>query len=494
MTLRVAAYCRVSTDKTDQLGSFESQKTFFREYISRRSDWVLAGIYADEGITGTSAADRTAFLKMICDATTGLVDLIVTKEVSRFSRNILDAVAYTRKLKNAGVGVIFLNDGISTLDPDSELRLGIMASVAQEESRKTSQRVKWGQCRSMERGVVFGPGLLGYDVKNGRIAVEPAGAEIVRSIFALYVYENKGVRAIADTLTERGIPTKTNQNVWLPATVLKILKNEKYCGDLTQRKTVISDYLTHKKTVNRDETALICLTDHHEPIIEKALWEAAQAERKRRSSFAPPSSGHGSRYPLSGKISCSKCGGVFTCRTRKRSTGSTYRTWCGGSCVCFGGHAHFREELLTACIRQIFASLAEKNALDRFMDILARLAPDHKARQASLLHEITGRERKKLKLIDAFISGDISREEYLPLKKRVDDTLRRLREELLATDDGPQDEPSAIAEYTDALSSGRGGEPDFFLNLVERIAVIRPDKIAVFLKNGSGSWTVSFTA
>ena len=190
--IKVASYCRVSTDKDDQANSFESQQRYFRAYIDRQPEWELYQIYADEGITGTSTKKRAAFNQMIADARMGKFERILTKEVSRFSRNILDTIAYTRELKALGVGVLFLNDGISTLEPDAELRLSIMGSIAQEESRKTSSRVKWGQTRRMEQGVVFGRSLLGYDVKDGRLTVNPEGAELVRLIFHKYGVEKKG--------------------------------------------------------------------------------------------------------------------------------------------------------------------------------------------------------------------------------------------------------------------------------------------------------------
>ena len=161
MVLRVVAYCRVSTDSLDQQGSLESQKRYFTEYISRNPDWELAEVYVDEGITGTSTRKRRAFNQMMADAENRAFDLILTKEISRFARNTLDSIFYTRKLKDLGIGVVFVGDNINTLEPDAELRLTIMSSIAQEESRKTSDRVKWGQKRRMEQGVVFGRDLLG---------------------------------------------------------------------------------------------------------------------------------------------------------------------------------------------------------------------------------------------------------------------------------------------------------------------------------------------
>ena len=153
---RVAAYCRVSTDHEDQANSFESQQRYFRQYIERNPDWELYEIFADEGISGTNTKKRSEFKRMIACAKEGDFDLIITKEISRFARNTLDSIYYTRDLKKHGVGVIFMNDNINTLDGDAELRLAIMSSIAQEESRKTSERVKWGQKRQMEQGVVFG--------------------------------------------------------------------------------------------------------------------------------------------------------------------------------------------------------------------------------------------------------------------------------------------------------------------------------------------------
>ena len=184
--IMVASYCRVSTDKEDQANSFASQQRYFKEYIDRQPDWELYRVYADEGITGTSTKKRVQFNHMISDAKMGKFQIILTKEVSRFSRNILDTIGYTRELKALGVGVLFMNDGINTLEPDAELRLSIMGSIAQEESRKTSTRVKWGQTRQMERGVVFGRSMLGYDVKDGTLTINPEGAELVRLIFHKY--------------------------------------------------------------------------------------------------------------------------------------------------------------------------------------------------------------------------------------------------------------------------------------------------------------------
>ena len=193
---RVAAYCRVSTDHEDQANSFESQQRYFRQYIQYHPDWELYDIFADEGLSGTTTKKRREFNRMIACAENGEIDLIITKEISRFARNTLDSISYTRELKRHGVGVIFMSDNINTLDGDAELRLAIMSSIAQEESRKTSERVKWGQKRRMEQGIVFGRSMLGYDVKDGKMTINEDGAEVVRRIFHKFVNEGKGTHVI----------------------------------------------------------------------------------------------------------------------------------------------------------------------------------------------------------------------------------------------------------------------------------------------------------
>lgn len=280
--MRVAVYCRVSTDKEDQINSFESQKRYFAEIIGRRTEWELCGIYADEGVSGTSTAKRREFNRMMEDARAGRFDRIITKEVSRFARNTVDALTFTRELRGRGIGVEFVNDGINTLEPDAELRLAIMGSIAQEESRKTSSRVKWGQTRRMEQGVVFGRSLLGYDVKDGQLTINQEGARIVRKIYQWYVFGGMSSAGIAKRLTEEGIRTARGNREWNSGVVIKILKNEKYCGDLLQKKTVTPDYLTHQKRTNRGQEAMVYLRDHHEPVIDRELWERAR-ERMCRS-------------------------------------------------------------------------------------------------------------------------------------------------------------------------------------------------------------------
>lgn len=336
---RVAAYCRVSTDSDDQANSFESQQRYFRQYIERNSDWELYEVFADEGISGTNTKKRKEFNRMIECAKNGAFDLIVTKEISRFARNTLDSIFYTRELKKHGVGVIFMNDNINTLDGDSELRLAIMSSIAQEESRKTSERVKWGQKRQMEQGVVFGRSMLGYDVKDGKMYINEKGAEVVRLIFHKFVDEGKGTHIIARELQEAGIePMRVKE--WHNTVILRIIRNEKYCGDLVQKKTYTPDFLSHEKKYNRGQEKFIIIKDHHEPIISRELFNEANRILDERSLSQKDKAKYSSRYPFSGKIKCGRCGSSYVARYKTRKDGSQYKAW-----RCFEAVKHGRSHI-----------------------------------------------------------------------------------------------------------------------------------------------------
>lgn len=326
--LRVCAYARVSTDKDDQANSYESQVRYFTDYIKQHSDWAFAGIYADEGISGTNTKKRHEFNRMITDAENGLIDLILTKEVSRFARNTVDTLSITRSLKKQGIYVIFVNDNINTADGDGELRLSIMATIAQDESRKTSERVKWGQKRQMEKGVVFGRDMLGYAVEGGKLYLNEKEAEIVKLIFHKFTNEGKGTHVIARELREAGIlPMRVKE--WSNTVILRVLRNEKYVGDLCQKKTWTPDYLSHEKKYNRGDEEKVYIRDHHPEIaiIDRELWDRTQAELERRSPSPELKAKHSNRYWCSGKLICGECGGRFVSRTQHLKNGDTYKAW-----------------------------------------------------------------------------------------------------------------------------------------------------------------------
>ena len=410
--IRVAAYCRVSTDSADQANSFASQQRFFREYIDRNPQWELAHIYADEGITGTSTRKRKAFNRMLSDARQGAFSLILTKEISRFSRNILDTIRCTRQLRDMGVGVLFLTERLNSLDPEAELLLTFMGVLAQEESRRTSVRVKWGQTRRMEQGVVFGRSLLGYRVAGGRLTVVPEQAELVRLIFRKYALEGKGTAAIARELQESGFRTAAGGTEWHASHIVRILKNEKYVGDLIQKKSITPDYLTHARRANRGQEELVVLHEHHEPIVSRELWNAAQRELQRRSRGQ--GSGHGNRYLFSGKIRCGLCGACFVSRVR----GDLHR-WACASAVRSRGGCTIGKLIRDDDAMEMLRAALESLCLDQEMlvrAVLERLPAEEGTEKLRRRREALLRKREAA--LDAYCAGDLTREE---LRRRKDD-------------------------------------------------------------------------
>lgn len=444
--IKVASYCRVSTDSEDQANSFESQQRYFREYIERQPDWELYEVYADEGITGTSTKKRTQFNRMMNDAYSGKFKLIITKEVSRFSRNLLDTIAYTRELKSLGIGVIFMNDGFTSLDPDAELRLSIMGSIAQEESRKTSSRVKWGQSRQMEKGVVFGTSMLGYDVCDGKLTINPEGAEIVRMIFHKYAIEKKGTSTIARELREAGIKTYNGNTMWNDTSIVRLLRNEKYVGDLIQKKSITPDYLTHEKKRNTGQEELITIRDHHEPIIDRELWNDVQEELARRNRNNSGSAGHSTRYVFSGKMVCAECGARFVSRKKTRKSGSSYMRW-GCYRACCVGRKHIdslgneigcdvgkqiRDDLALEALTKVIKSIPAdfEWIIQNLTNIVVSAIQSGEAPQDNpdrLRKQIEQLQKKKETTIDAFASGLITKEELQQMKARYDEQIAPLQ-------------------------------------------------------------------
>lgn len=410
--IKIAAYCRVSTDSLDQANSFQAQQRYFLSFINNHHDYELYEIYADEGISGTTTKNRTQFIRMMDDAKHGCFQRILTKEVSRFSRNLLDTILYTRKLKDYGVSVCFITDGIDTVDPDAELRLSIMASIAQEESRKTSARVTWGQTRQMERGVVFGRSLLGYTVKSGQISVEPIGADTVRMIFHKFVYEEKSASQIARDLSDAGRLTSFGSDHWTAGSVLRILRNEKYTGDLIQKKTYTPNYLTHEKRYNRGEVPFVIVHDHHEPIIPQDLWDKAQTKMTPQHKTNRASC----TYPFSGKIICGNCGNAFRPQQKLQKNRKSYLRWCCSS-GCGIGRVLRNEDvegMVRTSIQYVLTNRFEftRELSSDLLTLLTEEASDDK--------HIERIKRKKTNMLDRYFAEEISKEEMMRLRSLYD--------------------------------------------------------------------------
>ncbi len=404
--IKVAAYCRVSTDKEDQINSFESQKSYFRNFISHHPNWVLYKIFSDEGLSGTSTKNRTGFNEMIAAARKNEFDLVITKEISRFARNTLDSIYYTRMLKEHGIGVLFMNDNINTMEGDAELRLAIMSSIAQEESRKTSERVKWGQKRQMERGVVFGRTMLGYDIAEGKMRINEDGARIVRLIFQKFIEEGKGTHVIGRELDAAGIKPMRGAS-WQSSVILRILRNEKYCGDLVQKKTFTPNYLTHAKKYNHGQEQFIIIQNHHEPIISRETFNKANNILNKKSAAQCRKSRYSNRYPLSGFIQCGQCGASFVARCKRRKDGSEYVLW---RCYQAVSHGHPHIDHAGKQVGCSCASIQDSDVQRLVRETIASLHCDHKSITNQLLHTIQmvigNRNASKIsEMISLFLEG-----------------------------------------------------------------------------------------
>jgi len=510
---KVAAYCRVSTDKDDQVNSLESQKKYFREYIDRNPFWELTEVYVDEGITGTSTKKRHSFNKMIEDACMHKFDLIITKEISRFARNTLDSIYYTRKLKDAGVGVIFMNDNINTLDPDAELRLTIMSSIAQEESRKTSERVKWGQKRRMEQGVVFGRDMLGYDVRNGKLIVNEEGTKIVQLIFHKFVNENKGTHVIARELREAGIETATYMKKWSNVSILRILRNEKYCGDLIQKKTYTPSYLSHEKKYNRGEEEFVVLNNHHEPIISCELFERAQRELERRSPSDEQKAKHSNRYCFSGKIKCGVCGCSFVSRTKKRKDASVYKAWrCyeatnHGSnhidkvgnevgCNCPSLNNEDAKLIMQYVVKNL---LMDKelliNQLIRTVKAILKMDTDN-CKNDDLQEKVTKLLGKKQSLIELYLNKEISKSEFQALTFKYEKEIKCLEQHIQESEKQIKLQKNSdqilcdIVKTIKELAMGDVWDDTFYQNILDKIIVNDEKTIDVHLNLLPLKWSL----
>lgn len=312
---RVAAYCRVSTAMEEQTHSYDNQVRYYTEYINNHPDYILAGVYGDEGISGTSLKKRDEFKRMIKDCEDGKIDMVITKSISRFARNTQDCLHYSRKLKNLGIGVFFEKENVSTTDAGGELLFTILSSLAQEEARNISENTTWGIRTKFKNGEshMNGSIIMGYrHLGKVKLEIDEDQAKVVKRIYKMFL-EGLSVNKIAMILKEEGIVGTRGKIAWSATSIRGILSNEKYIGDSLLQKTYTPDYLTHKNIKNTGQVDQYYVKDTHPAIIDKEIWEAVQLELARRDKFLAD---HGMKYsgyascpsPYVGKVFCGDCG------------------------------------------------------------------------------------------------------------------------------------------------------------------------------------------
>ncbi len=472
MKRRVVIYARVSTEHEAQISALENQVQYYDEIMKRRPDFELVDRYIDEGITGTSIHKRQSFLRMMEDAKKGKFDLIMTREVSRFARNIVDTLQQTRILKTYGVEVWFTEDNIWTLnDEDGELRLSIMATLAQNESKKISQRVKAGQMISFKNGVLYGNGnILGYRKEGDLMVVEPEQAVTVKRIFELYL-EGKGVRKIQDIMEQEQRLTSTGLTHWQAGNINRVLQNPFYCGRIEYRKQYVPDYLTQKKINNHGEIERVYVEGTHEKLVSPEDFDKVQRIiESKRSQVKKGTRNHGK--PLADctwvrKTKCT-CGHAMNRRIAyvAKNGDKSYTYQCydqlhtgtpksrlgkGLSVEGICDNSTFPEWKLEVQADFIFKKLIKNK--QEIYDTAIKMADDictmkreqnvDKSRVESNIREIDKLKARIASLIDMCADGDISKELFREKKAKIEEQIRSLeqsndecRRELADNEDG----------------------------------------------------------
>lgn len=439
MPLRVTFYARVSTEKDAQLHSLSAQVTYFSDYIQRCGMWSYVEGYVDEGISGTGVEKRESFLKMIADAKKGEFDFIVTKEISRFSRNTLDSIHYSQELLQYGVGILFQSDHINTLMPDAELRLTIMSSIAQEEVRKISERVKFGFKRAIEKGVVLGNSRIwGYQKKNGKLVIEEKEAEVVRLIFELYANQKMGIRAVANYLTDHGYQNQ-NGNDFSFSTIRGIISNPKYKGFYCGGKTSKFDYkLDIRKQLPPEEWIIYEDTDAVPAIVSAELWEKANHLLESRAGKQKRGQGSGqTKYSYSGKLICGEDGAPYYRSVYRYPSGEREVWQCREYCKK-GKKGCCAPVLYTAEINQMLRNCLETHGVQKeriireLLDVYRKAQIDKGIEGQFLKREerIKQIQRRKDKLLDLSVDGQISEEEFRTRNEAFNVQLKQEKEAL----------------------------------------------------------------
>lgn len=349
---RVAAYCRVSTDTEEQQSSFEVQVKVYTELIRTKAEWELAGIYADEGFSGTNASGRPEFQRMIQDCEEGKIDLIITKSISRFARNTLECLTYVRRLQNIGVNLIFENNNIDTRVAFSEMLLTILAAFAQEESRSISENTKWGIRKRFEKGIVRWCNIYGYTRnEQGEYIIVPEQAQVIKTIFQLYE-KGKSVTGIWKFLNEQQIQSPSGKETWARSMIQKILRNEKYAGDIMLQKFLTTDHISHRSVKNScTEVPAYYIENHHTPIIERKTFERVQKilDMKGMGTAKGDNGGICIQYPFGQMLHCPYCGQpLYQKAFRMPKQPKRIQYWCcqmeGESCRGFSVRSQMAEQ------------------------------------------------------------------------------------------------------------------------------------------------------
>ncbi len=423
ISMRVTYYARVSTEKDEQLHSLSAQIKYYSDMIKQNSNWKFVEGYIDEGLSATSVKKRESFLTMIEDAKSGKFDFVITKEISRFSRNTVDSIQYTQQLLTCGVGVLFQSDNINTLLPDSELRLTIMSSIAQDEVRKISERVRFGFRRAIEKGSVLGNNKIwGYKKDNGKLVIVEEEAKIIREIFDMYVNRHFGMRVISRVLGEKGIKNSRNNDL-AASTIRNIISNPKYKGYYCGNKTQKYDYRHNaRKYIEPGEWVVYEDKENVPPIVSEELWERANRILNKRGTAikeAAAAGAYNNRYRYSGKIICMNHGTSYHHKIYRYKSGVREAWQCKvytekGKSACDSPAVYTTEsdEAMKKICGDMIAQKADiiRDLIKIYADAAGRSTIERELAQYRL--NINDLLKKKDRLLELSIQGRISDDEF----------------------------------------------------------------------------------
>lgn len=493
--LRVAAYCRVSTASEEQLVSLAAQKAHYENYIRSNDEWEFAGLYYDEGVSGTKKAKRNGLLSMVADCEKGQIEFIVTKSISRFARNTTDCLELVRKLLDLNIYIYFEKENLNTGSMESELMLSILSGLAESESVSISENNKWSAKRRFQNGTfVISYPPYGYENVDGKMVIVPEQAEIVKQIFA-DTLSGISTHAIADGLNEKGIPTKKNGR-WTPGTINGIIGNEKYTGDVIYQKTYTDS--SFNRHTNYGELDQYLVLGHHAAIISHEDYDRANAvlrQRAREKGNGRDTDKYQNRYGFSGRIRCSECGGSFKRRQHYKPSGN-YVAWCCAN--------HLTDK--DSCSLKYITDTALKRA---FVTMMNKLAFGHKLVLRPLLQSLRGLDDKarllKVGELERQIEKNMEQKQVLTnlmaggylepaLFNKESNSLateaaelRQEKESLMHSISGDMEKADELQSLLKFVSKGTmltEFDDEIFLKYVERITVQSRSEVTFELKCG----------
>ena len=505
--LRVAAYCRVSTEEEEQQSSYEAQCTYYTDKIMTNPEWTMAGIFADEGITGTSTKKRDDFNRMIRKSRQKKIDLILTKSISRFARNTLDSLKYIRALKELGIGIIFEKENINTLEMDTELIITFMSAFAQSESESISANVRWGERQAMKEGKtsVNFKKLYGYFLDSeGNPQVDSDKAEVIRSIFNRYL-QGASLRMIRQELEAAGIPNPAGSEKWGIDQIRNILSNEKYCGDVLMQKTFIQDCISKKVVKNTGQLPMYLIQNNHTAIVSREVFQAVQAEKARRSATASPSTKtsstgrtcYASKFALSERLVCGECGTLYRRCTWKRN-GKTRIVWrCVsrldyGTKYCHQSPTMDEEPLQRAIMAAISSVMAPKEKINGLITDAALEETGKLPNSAMTLGDINRRLEKLEAEFDALFNQSGGIDKNVVRFSQIANEMASLKEQRekisaqLRNNEAAQEHVRTIAAALDQEDHHlTKWDEEMIRQLVHTVKVISSDHIRVYLNDGT---------